>query len=96
MVAQVIFKILIFGTFISGMSSTLVAYDVKTYKNSGSDVTGGAFYYVIYPKGNRPTSPSFSSQALSFQQDLGSGNQKWGFSGASINVLSGLSDGEYN
>lgn len=85
-----------FGTFITGNIFQIDGYDVKTWKNDGSDVTGGTFKYVIYPKGNRPSSPVFKSMTLGFITNLeGDGNQKWGFSGANIDLLDELSSGEY-
>lgn len=84
-----------FGTFLTGDIFQLTAYDIKTWKNSGGDVTGGTFYYVIYIKGNRPGSPAFSSIANGWLAELGGGNQKWGFTGGTTNMLSGLAAGEY-
>lgn len=64
-------------------------YDVKTYKNTGGDVTGGTFYYTIYKDGNRGT-PSFTSRSVSWLEELGGGNQKWGFAANSADILNGL------
>jgi hypothetical protein len=77
------------GTYSSGGNLTLSYYDVKTYKNSGSDVTGGTFYWRVYKVGDTPG--SYNSLGLGFQSDLGGGNQQWGFSGNTSNILSGLS-----
>lgn len=83
------------GTYINNESLLLHGYDVKTWKNGSSDVTGGTFYYTIYPKGNRPYSPTFTSVTLYWIQDLGGGNQKWGFGNQNINLLNNLTPGEY-
>jgi hypothetical protein len=62
-------------------------YDVKTFKNSGSDVTGGAFSWTVYETGNRGT-PSFSTINLSFIENIGTGgDQKWGFSANTTSIL---------
>jgi hypothetical protein len=84
------------GTFNPGASQTLTlsAYDVKTWKNSGSDVTGGTYYYRIYATNASPG--SFSSQGINWIQELGGGDQKWGFSEASIDLLGSRPNGTYN
>ena len=87
-----------FGFFDPGDNLTLIAYDVKTWKNSGGNVTGGNFYYTIYPKGQRPDNHDFTPLALGWMENIGgeaTGNQKWGFEEASINLKNGLSGGEY-
>jgi hypothetical protein len=85
-----------FGTFSIGQTFELNAYDIKIWKNNGGNVTGGKFYYIIYPSGNRPISPIFTSINLGFMSDLGSGNQKWGVSGLTTNLLNGLLPGAYS
>lgn len=63
-------------------------YDVKTFKNGGSDVTGGTFFWTVYETGNRGT-PTFSSININFIENLGGGgDQKWGFSGNTTSILS--------
>lgn len=84
-----------FGTFVTGETFQLAAYDIKTFKNNGSDVTGGKFFYTIYLKGNRPGTPVFNPTTFGFIADLGSGNQKWGCLNMNINLLNNLSPGEY-
>jgi hypothetical protein len=85
-----------FGTITDGQTFQLTAYDIKTWKNGSGNVTGGKFYYLVYPSGNRPPLPTFNAITLGFISDLGSGNQKWGFSGQSNNILSGLLPGAYS
>ena len=87
-----------FGTFTGSDVFELSSYDIKSWKSSGGDVTGGNLFYTIYPKGNRPDSPVFTSEVISLMEDIGgtqTGNQKWGFLGKTINLLEGLSAGEY-
>ncbi len=62
-------------------------YDVKTFKNGGSDVTGGTYNWTVYETGSRPGSPTFSSINLVWLADLGGGDQKWGFSGNTTSIL---------
>lgn len=85
------------GTFVGSDVLSLTSYDIRSWKASGGDVTGGTFYYTIYPKGERPTSPVFQSQAITWQENIGGSgteDQRWGFTGA-LNILAGLSSGEY-
>ncbi|GAB1348832.1 hypothetical protein MASR1M107_10450 [Ignavibacteriales bacterium] len=78
---------------ISALSNTfkLVLWDVKTFKNSGSDVTGGKIYWRIYKQGSTPG--SFNSRTASFLQDLGGGNQKWGEGSANVDLPTYLDPG---
>ncbi len=73
---------------------------LKTYKNSGSNVTGATLFYRVYRTGT--TAPAFSSQNLPFFANLASaGDQEWQ-NGADINLLAaslsgpGMSAGTYN
>lgn len=87
-----------FGFFTSSDVLNLISYDIKTWKNSGGNVTGGSFYYTIYPKGQRPASPTFSTITLNWMDNIGgdqTGNQKWGFTNPPVNLLNGLNPGEY-
>jgi hypothetical protein len=79
----------VLGTFSGTDTLTLSYYDVKTFKNGADDVTGGTFFWRVYKVGDTPG--SYSSISLGWQADLGGGNQKWGISGRSDNLLSGLS-----
>lgn len=86
------------GFFTGSDVLNLVSYDIKTWKNSGGDVTGGTFYYTIYPRGKRPTTPTFASVSLNWMENIGgeqTGDQKWGFFNQSINLLHGLNPGEF-
>ncbi|NDB36185.1 MAG: PEP-CTERM sorting domain-containing protein [Flavobacteriia bacterium] len=75
--------------FTSASDSLLVkAFDIKTFKSGGADVQGGTFWWTVYETGNR-SNLSFNSQSLNFLENIGSGgDQKWGFTGANINLLS--------
>ena len=64
----------------------------KTWKNSGGDVTGGRIHYRVYME---TPSGSFSNVSFNWIQNLGNGNQKWGATTGTTNVLSGLPNGEY-
>lgn len=78
------------GTYSNGQTLNINAYDIKTWKNEGAggNVTGGSFNWAVYATGSRPTNISFSSIAINWIEDLGSGNQKWGFSGGTTSILS--------
>ena len=78
------------GTFTNGDVLEINNFDVKTWKDGPSDVTGCEYFYVIYETGSRPSSPSFISLGGGFLQDLGNGNQKWGGSGLAVDLLVGL------
>lgn len=73
------------GTFIGDDKLELYGFDIKTWKKSGGDVTGGKFYYRVYYSGTK-NPPSFNEINLGFMEDLGGGNQKWGFSGFMHNL----------
>jgi hypothetical protein len=84
-----------FGTFTDVDELLIKDFDIKTWKSSGADVTGGSFYYTVYLKDQRPESPVFNSHAITWQEDLGNENQRWGFENATISLLDGLAAGEY-
>ncbi|MDR0871909.1 MAG: hypothetical protein LBN27_00375 [Prevotellaceae bacterium] len=80
------------GTFNVGTAITISAYDAKTWKSGSGDVTGITFYYIVYPTGSRPATPSFTAESGNWLANLnGDGsNQKWGFPGKSININPGI------
>lgn len=85
-----------FGTFNTTVGNTLVLNggEIKTFKNGSSDVTAGKFDYRIYLVGATPG--SFNELNLGFNSNLGPpGDQKWDNTGANVNLLSGLSNGNY-
>ncbi len=60
-------------------------WDVKTFKNNGSDVTGGKLYWRVYKQGSTPG--SFNSQSAAFITNIGGGgDQKWGQTASDINL----------
>ena len=81
------------GSFTIGSSYLLNGGEIKTYKNSGSDVYGASLYYRIYETGT--TAPSFVGINLPYDSELGNDDQKWTNTAAEINFLSGLTAGNY-
>lgn len=80
------------GTFTNGQTLVFVGGENKTWKNGGGDVTGGRIHYRVY---TGTPSGSFSNVSFNWIQDLGNGDQKWGATTGTTNVLSGLPNGEY-
>ena len=80
------------GTFTNGQTLVFVGGEHKTWKNNGGDVTGGRIHYRVYME---TPSGSFSNVSFKWIQNLGDGNQKWGATTGTTNVLSGLPNGEY-
>lgn len=77
-----------------GNTLTLVGGELKTFKNGLSDVFGAKYDYRVYKVGD--TAPSFSEFDLGFNSNLGvGGDQKWDNTGANVNLLTGLSNGNY-
>jgi len=75
----------------AGDSLRILAYDTKTWKTTGGDVSACEYFYARYADGNRGT-PTFTSIGGGWLEDLGSGNQKWGNGNVwSANIASGLS-----
>jgi len=68
--------------------------EVYTFKNGGADVTGAFINYRVYEASSTP--PSFTEQSLNFGSDLSNpGDQRWETNSLSIDLLSGLSPGDY-
>ena len=66
----------------------------KTFKNGTGDVSMAQLNYRIYPTGS--PSESFTSLDLPFNTNLvNPGDQKWQSLAASMNLLTGLTDGNY-
>lgn len=77
------------GTYSNTSTLQISSYDVKTFKNSGDNVTGGTFFWTVYTTGSRPGSPTFSSINLNFIENIGGGgDQKWGFANNTTSILS--------
>ena len=80
------------GTFTNGQTLVFVGGENKTWKNGGGDVTGGRIHYRVY---TGTPSGSFSNVSFNWIQDLGSGDQKWGATTGTTDVLAGLPNGVY-
>jgi hypothetical protein len=83
------------GTFNNASTLLLNGGEIKTYKNSGSNVTGGSINYRIYKNGTTPG--DFTQLSLNFCENLccPDGNQKWCKTDANVNLLSNLTIGTY-
>ena len=75
------------GTFTTSDTLIFGQAQINTFKNGGSDVTGGQLQYRVYEAGSSPG--SFSTQTFSFQANAsftdiagnsvtGGGDQAWG------------------
>ncbi len=85
-----------FGSFIEGSSLSLKGGELKTWKDGGTDITGAFLYYRIYKEGTAPS--NFIEINLPWKEngiDGNGNNQKWAKTDLTINVLSGLSAGNY-
>ena len=80
------------GTFTNGQTLVFVGGENKTWKNGGGDVTGGRLHYRVY---TGTPSGSFSNVSFNWIQDLGNGDQKWGATTGTTDVLAGLPNGVY-
>ena len=80
------------GTFTAGQTLVFVGGENKTWKNGGGDVTGGRIHYRVY---TGTPSGSFSNVSFNWIQDLGNGDQKWGATTGTTDVLAGLPNGVY-
>lgn len=67
-----------FGAHITHSATLLYrGNEVKTLKINTSNVCGSTVHYLIYPTGNRPATPTFSSSAVSFFVDCNTGAGKY-------------------
>ena len=82
-----------FGDFHTDGSLILEGGEIKTAKSGNANACGGNLNYRIYETGSTPG--AFTAVALTFAADLGDGNQKWDNTVANIDLLAGLSTGEY-
>ncbi|QOJ28446.1 MAG: T9SS type A sorting domain-containing protein [Ignavibacteriales bacterium] len=83
------------GTFTSNTQTLAIAnWDIKTWRNFGSDVTGVDMKYRVYKQGSTPG--SYSSTGGGWIQDINSSDQKWGkLTSTSINISSLESSATY-
>jgi len=81
------------GTFTAGQTLVFVGGENKTWKNGGGDVTGGRIHYRVY---TGTPSGAFSDVNFGFLENLGgNGDQKWGATTGTTDVLAGLPNGVY-
>jgi hypothetical protein len=89
------------GTFDVTTDNLQLGGQTKTFKNSGTDVTGARIWYRIW---SGTESGSFTSRSYNFQLNLVTpGDQQWGtdVAGSNLtavytsNLLTGLSNGNY-
>ena len=81
------------GDFTAADALTLNGGELKTYKNSGSNVCGGTLNYRIYASGDTPG--AFVALGLPYDSELTNpGDQKWAASGAGIDLLGALTAGD--
>ena len=66
---------------------------IRSFKNGGADVTGAFIHYRVYEQGTTP--PAFNAQSINFAANLGGGDQRWEQSTLTIDLLSGLTGGDY-
>ncbi|HMP96167.1 MAG TPA: hypothetical protein PKA51_04545 [Kiritimatiellia bacterium] len=79
------------GNFLTVSNHTLVLRggEIKTFKNSGSDVTGGTMFYRVYAADSAPG--AFNPVNLPFFENMPNpGDQKWQAANLTINLLAGL------
>ena len=84
------------GSFTNSQSIVFVGGQLKTFKCSGGNVTGGAVNYVVWLQSGSPG--GFTNLNVNFvSNDAGGcgGNQTWQTTSGSTNILSGLVPGTY-
>ena len=91
--ASLIFNNNNLGSFCPTATLILNGGEIKTYQNSGSNVSGAKLAYRIYRVGDAPG--TFQEIGLFFNADLGNGDKKWQTSGHNVNMLAGLTAGNY-
>ena len=84
-----------YGDFVVSSGSLILhGGEIKTYKNGGSNVTGGNLNYRIYKNGS--SGGSYTAVGLPWSADLGNGDQRWKKTDQDANLLNGLtSSGRY-
>jgi hypothetical protein len=83
-----------YGFFRAGDTFMLNGGELKTFKNGSSNVCGGSIYYRVYKECETPG--VFNSVILSFESNLANpGDQRWQTTNAGIDLLSGLTKGDY-
>ncbi|MDG1159199.1 MAG: hypothetical protein P8N19_06875 [Flavobacteriales bacterium] len=82
-----------YGFFNTNDTFILNGGEVKTFKNGGGNVCGGEIFYAVYK--SCEGSGTFTSVSIPYNGELGGGDQRWQNTTANVNLLSGLSDGDY-
>lgn len=82
-----------YGSFRNTDTFVLEGGELKTLKTGSSNVCGGNMYYRFHKRGETPG--AFTSVALAFDSSLGAGAERWQTTGVGVNILSGLSEGNY-
>ncbi|MDO7848806.1 hypothetical protein Q5H92_20745 [Hymenobacter sp. M29] len=87
------------GGYSPGNASLILdGAEVRTFKNSGGDVTAATLFYRVYLQGSATrgsTTPAYTAVNLPFGANLGTCNnsgcdQRWTLTGANINLTAGL------
>jgi SprB repeat len=85
------------GTFNCNGTLILKGGQTKVFKCSGGDITNSEIFYRIYKTGSTPS--AFSSIGIGYLSGFGNGcggaDQTWETANSTVNVLSGLSAGNY-
>lgn len=82
-----------YGFFNTNDTFVLNGGEIKTFKNGSGNVCGGEIFYTVYK--SCEGSGTFSSVNIPYNGELGGGDQRWQNTSANVNLLSGLSDGDY-
>ncbi|MCH2197367.1 MAG: T9SS type A sorting domain-containing protein [Flavobacteriales bacterium] len=82
-----------YGFFRQGDTFTLNGGELKTFKNGSSNVCGGSIHYRVYKECETPG--AFASINLPFESNLGGGDQRWQETAAGVDLLNGLTKGDY-
>lgn len=82
------------GTFGSNSGNLkLMGGAINTFKSNDGNICGGALYYSVYPKNNRPAVPVFTALPFTFYSTAGI-TQKWQDLSKSIDLTT-YSNGDY-
>ena len=83
-----------FGDFDAQTDSlVLTGFENQTFENGGDGVMDGFLFYRVYGQGD--SAPAWQTIAHDTYTDLGSGNERHENTGANIDLLAGLVDGDY-
>lgn len=74
----------------AGGTLTLNGFELNTFKDNGSDVTGAFGDYRLYKSGD--TAPGFTEASVPFNTNLSGNDQRWQSTAQGTNLLSGPLD----